>query len=134
MYADFTCPQCALAALELREAQAQTVFRHMAIASRHRRAVPLAQAAEAAGAQGQFWEFHDALYEDQGRLDDPHLWERCRALGIDVERFEADRRAPQVAEKVREQTAAALRAGATGTPSFLVGGSLTAELPPAPGG
>jgi protein-disulfide isomerase len=129
IYADFTCPQCALASLKLRESGVETIFRHMAISSRHRRAVAVAEAVEAAGQQGFFWEFHDLLFEDQGRLDDPHLWDRCRTLGIDIDRFEQDRRAPAGAERVRGQTAEALRAGATGTPSFLVGGILTDELP-----
>ena len=133
MYADFTCPQCATAAFGLRDSGAATVFRHLAISSRHRRAVPLAQAAEAAGAQGFFWEFHDSVLADQGRLHDPHLWERCREIGIDLDRFEADRRDPGAAERVRQQTAVALRAGATGTPAFLVDGSLTTTLPGAPG-
>jgi hypothetical protein len=36
--------------------------------------------------------FHDALFADQGRIDDPHLWTRCERLGLDVDRFETDRR------------------------------------------
>lgn len=128
IYADFTCPQCALAAMALREKPVETVFRHMAISSRHRRSVPVAQAAEAAGAQGRFWDFHDSLFADQGRLDDPHLWERCRALGLDLDRFEADRRSAWALERVQAQTTTALRAGATGTPAFLVDGALTTDL------
>ena len=127
-YGDFTCPDCAVAALALREAPVRVHFRHLAISSRHRRAVPLAQAAEAAGAQGRFWEFHDTLFEDPGHVDDPHLWERCRSLGIDVARFEADRRSAAVRERVRGQTSEALRGGAIGTPSFLVGGRVFASL------
>ena len=61
----------------------------------------LAQAAEAAARQGAFWAFHDALYADQGRIDDPHLWAHCETLGLDLERFQADRRDPAIAERVR---------------------------------
>ena len=60
----------------------------------------LADAAEAAALQGRFWEMHDSLLEDQAHLDDPHLWERCEHLGIDLDRFEADRRSEAVAERV----------------------------------
>ena len=81
----------------------------------------LAQAAEAAARQGAFWAFHDALYADQGHIDDPHLWARCAALGLDVDRFQADRRDPAIAERVRRDVREALRAGATATPTLFDG-------------
>ena len=72
----------------------------------------LAHAAEAAARQGAFWPFHDALYADQGRIDDPHLWARCERLGLDVDRFEADRRVRRGRRARRAATCAtALRAG-----------------------
>jgi protein-disulfide isomerase len=118
VYGDFTCPKCASTALRLRDAGAfRVAFRHFALRARHRRAVALAHAAEAAARQGAFWEMHDSLYADQGRLDDPHLWARCDELGLDVERFEQDRRAPEVAERVSRDVRDALRAGATATPT-----------------
>jgi hypothetical protein len=46
--------------------------------------------AEAAARQDAFWELYDALFADQGRLEDPHLWTRAERLGLDVERCEAD--------------------------------------------
>jgi protein-disulfide isomerase len=99
-YADFTCPRCALAHERLTRAGARVAFRHMALRAKHQRAVPVACAAEAAAAQGAFWPFADALYADQGRLDDPHLWERARALGLDLARFDDDRRGAPVAPGV----------------------------------
>jgi protein-disulfide isomerase len=123
-YADFTCPRCAVEAQRLREAGARVVFRHFALKARHPRSVPLALAAEAAGRQGAFWDFHDSLYEDQGRIDDPHLWARVQALGLDVERFEADRRDQALADRVRGDVRDALRAGATTTPAIFVAGDL----------
>jgi protein-disulfide isomerase len=98
------------------------VFRHFALRAKHPRAVALAHAVEAAAAQGAFWELVDALYADQGRLEDPHLWERCEALGLDLDRFEVDRRSPAVAERVRRDVTDALRAGATATPTVWVAG------------
>jgi protein-disulfide isomerase len=123
-YGDFACPRCAVEATRLHAAAARVVFRHFALKAKHERAVPLALAAEAAARQGAFWAFHDALYSDQGRIDDPHLWARCRALGLDVEAFERDRRDPAVAERVRRDVRDALRAGATTTPALFAAGEL----------
>jgi protein-disulfide isomerase len=123
-YGDFACPRCAVEALRLRDAGARVAFRHFALKAKHERALPLALAAEAVARQGAFWAFHDALYEDQGRVDDPHLWDRCAALGLDVERFQADRRNSAVAERVRRDVRDALRAGATNTPAIFVNGEL----------
>jgi protein-disulfide isomerase len=117
-YGDFACPRCAVEALRLRTEDARVAFRHLALKAKHERAVPLALAVEAAARQGAFWAFHDALYEDQGRIDDPHLWARCEALGLDLDRFEADRRDPAIAERVRRDVRDALRAGATTTPTL----------------
>jgi protein-disulfide isomerase len=119
MYADFSCPRCAVAAIALRDAGTPTAFRHFALRTRHPRAVPLAHAAEAAALQGRFWPFHDALFEDQGHIDDPHLWARCERLGLDLARFEEDRRSPAVAERVRRQLREGMRAGVTATPALL---------------
>jgi protein-disulfide isomerase len=81
--------------------------------------VALAHAAEAAALQGAFWPFHDALFADQGRLDDPHLWDRCERLGLDLARFESDRRSEAVAERVRRDVREGMRAGVTATPALL---------------
>jgi protein-disulfide isomerase len=91
--------------------------------------VPLALAAEAAAAQDAFWPFHDALYADQGRVDDPHLWARVEELGLDLDRFEADRRSDSAAERVRRDTREALRAGATATPTIVRGRELLSGPP-----
>jgi protein-disulfide isomerase len=125
VYADFTCPRCAVVADRLREASGElrVAFRHLALRARHRRAVPLAHAAEAAAGQGAFWPWHDSVYAEQGRLDDPHLWARCEALGLDIVRFEADRRDPAIVERVAREVREALRAGATATPTVWVEGS-----------
>jgi protein-disulfide isomerase len=119
MYADFSCPRCAVAAIALRDAGSSVVFRHFALRGRHPRAVPLAHAVEAAAIQGAFWPFHDALFSDQGRIDDPHLWDRCTQLGLDLDRFEADRRSDAVAHRVARDLKEGMRAGVTATPAVL---------------
>jgi protein-disulfide isomerase len=121
-YGDFACPKCALAHERLRAAPVRVVFRHFALRAKHPRALALAHAAEAAAVQDRFWALADSLYADQGRLDDPHLWARCEALGIDVGRFDGDRRSEAVAERVKRDVRDALRAGATGTPTVWIAG------------
>jgi protein-disulfide isomerase len=122
VYADFTCPFCAVAHQRLLERPVRRVFRHLALRSRHPRAVPVAHAAEAAALQGAFWAFHDALYADQGRLEDPHLWALAERLGMDVDRFDHDRRSEAVCARVRGDTQEAVMAGAMGTPTFFRNG------------
>jgi protein-disulfide isomerase len=121
-YGDFACPKCAVAHERLRTAPVRVAYRHFALKAKHPRALALAHATEAAASQGRFWELADALYRDQGRLEDPHLWARCAALGLDLERFERDRRGDAVAERVRRDVRDALRAGATATPTVWVAG------------
>jgi protein-disulfide isomerase len=117
VYADLGCPHCASAWVELCAREAAIVFRHFPVASKHPRSPALHAAAEAAGRQGRFFELVDSLYEDRGHVDDPHLWERVEQLGLDLERFEADRRSEVVAVRVRRDFESGIRAGVTGTPA-----------------
>ena len=128
VHADFTCPFCAVAHERLSGAPVRRVFRHLALRAKHPRAVAAACAAEAAGRQGAFWPFHDALYADQGRLEDPHLWARATALRLDLERFDADRRSDAVLARVEADTRAAVLAGAMTTPTFLRDGRPNSDL------
>jgi protein-disulfide isomerase len=118
VYADLACPHCAAAWVEICERPAKIVFRHFPVASKHPRAPALHAAAEAAGLQGRFFEMVDSLYAGRGRVDDPHLWERAKASGLDLERFEADRRSEEVAARVRRDFESGIRAGVTGTPAL----------------
>jgi protein-disulfide isomerase len=72
---------------------------------------------------------HDALFADQGRLEDPHLWARAEALGLDLERFEADRRSPAIAERVSADFRSGIRAGVVTTPTLFVAGERWAGRP-----
>jgi len=128
-YADLECPYCAQAHLILKELPITRVFRHFPVASKHPRARALAHAAEAAALQGRFWEMHDSLLEDQGHLDDPHLWERARRLGLDLERFDADRRSQAVAKRVDSDFRSGIRSGITTTPTQFVDGVARPGVP-----
>ena len=121
-YGSYECPFCAKADALLEGSPVQRVFRHFPVDSKHPRATTLGQAAEAAGLQGRFWEMHDSLMADQAHLDDPHLWRRCEELGIDLDRFEANRRSTEVAERVKRDFRSGIRAGVTTTPTLFVDG------------
>jgi protein-disulfide isomerase len=122
-YADLECPYCARAHLILKELPVRRVFRHFPVVSKHPRAKVLAAAAEAAGLQGRFWEMHDSLLEDQAHLDQPHLWERAERLGLDLDRFERDRRSPEVDERVARDFRSGIRAGVMTTPTQFFAGA-----------
>jgi protein-disulfide isomerase len=128
-YADFECHFCRLAHLSLAELPARRVFRHFPVRSKHPRAWAAACAAEAAARQDRFWDMHDSLYADQGRLEDPHLWRRAEELGLDVERFEADRRGDDVLERVRRDFHSGVRAGVATTPTLFVDGAAHMGVP-----
>ena len=128
-YADLECPYCAQTHFLIRDLPIRRVFRHFPVVSKHPRARVLAHAAEAAARQDRFWDFHDSLMADQGRLEDPHLWERCRELGIDLERFDADRRANAALERVERDFRTGIRAGVVSTPTLFVAGEPHPGIP-----
>jgi len=66
---------------------------------------------------------HDLLFADQGRLEDPHLWERAERLGLDLARFERDRRSEETAGRVRRDFHGGVRAGVVTTPTTFCNGS-----------
>lgn len=125
-YADFECPYCAAQSVKLAGLELRRVFRHFPVRSSHPRAWAAACAAEAAAIQGRFWEMHELLFAAQGRLEDPHLWERARTLGLDLERFESDRRSDAVRDRVRRDFQSGVRAGVVTTPTLFSDGRLHA--------
>jgi protein-disulfide isomerase len=63
---------------------------------------------------------HDSLFSDQARLEDPHLWDRARALKLDLEQFDADRRSDAVIARVKRDFDSGIRAGVATTPTLFV--------------
>ncbi len=118
VYADLACPHCAAAWAEIAARPSRIAFRHFPVASKHPRAPALHAAAEAAGRQGAFFAMVDSLYADRAHVDDPHLWARARELGLDLDRFEADRRSEEVAARVRRDFQSGIRAGVATTPAL----------------
>jgi protein-disulfide isomerase len=124
LYMDLACPHCATTWFEVRDLPLRLCVRHFPIASRRPRAPALHAAAEAVALQREeaFWEFCDSLYADRGHQDDPHLWARVEKAGLDLERFERDRRSDEVAERVARDFKGGIRAGITGTPAAFADG------------
>jgi protein-disulfide isomerase len=129
VYADLSCAHCAAAWSEISARAARVAFRHFPVASKHPRAPALHAAAEAAGRQGQFFAMVDSIYDDRGHVDDPHLWRRAEELGLDLDRFEVDRRLDEVAARVRRDFAAGIRAGVSTTPALFGPASSRPEGP-----
>jgi Na+:H+ antiporter, NhaA family len=127
-YGDFQCPDCGLAYPVVRELLAhfgdrlRFVFRHMPLIDLHPRAEAAAEAAEAAGAQGRFWEMHDRLFTHQHELGDGDLLAHAEAIGLDVGRFERELREGRHAARVAEDYASGARSGTPSTPRFFVNG------------
>jgi protein-disulfide isomerase len=117
VYADLGCPHCAAAWVEIAARAGRIAFRHFPVASKHPRSPALHAAAEAAGAQGQFFAMVDSIYADQAHVDDPHLWQRAEQLGLDLTRFERDRRTAATAARVRRDFRSGIRAGVAGAPA-----------------
>ncbi|HKF81767.1 MAG TPA: DsbA family protein [Solirubrobacterales bacterium] len=117
VYADLGCPHCAGAWGRLSKHPGRLVLRHFPVKSKHPRSPALHAAAEAAGRQGRFFEMVDSLYADRGRVDDPHLWERAERFELDLDRFEADRRAREIQARIRRDFQSGIRAGVAGTPA-----------------
>jgi len=129
VYADLGCPHCAASWERICASDRRVVFRHFPVASKHPRSPALHAAAEAAGLQGTFFEMVDSLYDDRAHVDDPHLWQRVEELGLDLERFQSDRRSAQVAERVRRDFESGIRAGVAGTPALFGDGQLPSLYP-----
>src|SRR5205809_7295087 len=95
-YGDYECPYCGAAYPIVKEVQARIgerlrfVFRNFPISTSHPHAERAAEAAEAAAAQGKFWEMHDLLYENQRRLRDEDLRTYAEQLGLDVGLFDKE--------------------------------------------
>jgi Na+/H+ antiporter NhaA len=127
-FGDFECPFCGRATgavEEVRETLGDEllyVFRHLPLSDVHPHAELAAEAAEAAGRQGRFWEMHDRLYAHQDALGVTELLGHADALGLDVERFARDLESGECAAAVRDDVASAEASGAGGTPTFYIGG------------
>ena len=127
-YGDFQCPICQAvepAVQQLRSQHASDVafvFRHFPIEEAHPLALMAAEATEAAGAQGRFWEMHDLLLAPGSHLTRHHLDGYARQIGLDMARFAAELDDEIYRQRVREHQESGRRAYLRATPGFFVNG------------
>ncbi len=127
-YGDYECPYCGQAYAVVKELQRRLgkqlrfVFRNFPLSTMHPLAEHAAEAAEAAGVHGKFWEMHDALYENQEALDDGDLVEYAVAVGLDATKFTGEMTKHTQAARVREDFLSGVRSGVNGTPTFFING------------
>jgi protein-disulfide isomerase len=127
-YGDFECPYCAAARPTLESLihenreLVRLVFRHFPVTSAHPHAFGAAEAAEAAGAQGAFWEMHDLLFSNRAALEHDDLLSYAGELGLDLPRFDRELGAHFYAEEIRQDFHRGIRDGVNGTPTLFVDG------------
>lgn len=125
-YGDYECPHCAAAHLIVQDVRRRMgdrlryAFRHFPLASLHPHAERAAEAAEAAAAQGRFWEMHDSLFAQPDALEDGDLVRRAAKLGLDVSQFTDELAAGQHLARVRRDFQSGIRSGVNGTPTFYI--------------
>jgi Na+/H+ antiporter NhaA len=127
-YGDYECPYCGRAEVVIRELldsfgdDLRYVWRHLPLNDVHPNAQMAAEASEAAGAQGAFWEMNDRLLQNQDQLTPANLRRHAEELGLDVDRFWDELRHRAYAERVAEDVASADASGVAGTPGFFING------------
>jgi Na+/H+ antiporter NhaA len=126
-YGDFECPYCGMAEPAVREllrdyGEVRYVWRHLPLNDVHPNAQLAAEAAEAAGKQGSFWEMHDLLLDHQDALHPRDLVGYAASLGLDTEKFATDLRKHAGRAHVDEDLESADLSNVSGTPTFFVNG------------
>lgn len=133
-YADFQCPYCRQAERTLREVgrrfgdQVRVVHMDFPLSS-HPGAMDAALAARCANGQGRFWDYHDALMTQPMQISTISLVDLAHRLGLNVPSFSACLSERRYESAVRADMAAGVRAGASGTPFFVVNGRPLAGAP-----
>jgi len=127
-YGDYECPYCGMAYPVVKKVQARLgnqlrfVFRNFPLAEAHPHATAAAELAEAAAAQGKFWEMHDTLYEHQRALTPADLERHARKVGLDLDALESALRGGAPHQRVKADFMSGVRSGVNGTPTFFING------------
>jgi protein-disulfide isomerase len=127
-YGDYECPYCGRAhpiVEEIRKRMGDRlrfVFRNFPWNNVHPHASQAAQAAEAAAAQGKFWEMHDILYEHQADLEPQDIHRYALRIGLEIYKFDADLSSERFARRVAADHDGGLRSGVNRTPTFFING------------
>ncbi|MBX3159043.1 MAG: thioredoxin domain-containing protein [Deltaproteobacteria bacterium] len=127
-FGDFQCPFCGRTYGVLKELEARyardlrVAFRHFPLTQIHPLAMIAAETAEAAGAQGKFWEMHDVLFENQPRFEYERLVAYVMNLDLDVDEFHEAIASHRHVPKIRDDFMGGVRSGVNGTPTLFLNG------------
>ena len=127
-YGDFECPSCRKAWPMVKQLQHRLgdrfrfVFRNFPLTKLHPNAEHAAEAAEAAAAQGAYWQMHDRLFERQFALENDNLIEYASELGLDADRFRVELEGGTYRQRVKEDVSSGILSGVNGTPTFFING------------
>jgi protein-disulfide isomerase len=127
-YGDFECPSCKVATqtpkllLERFPSRIRFIYRHFPLEEAHPHALMAAEASEAAGAQGKFWQMHDLLFQNQAHLKDRDLYRYAGEVGCDLARYTAEMDDHIYLQKVREHMEGGRRCHMRATPTFFLDG------------
>ena len=127
-YGDYQCPHCAKVHSIIQVLQQQLsgqlryIYRHFPCHVLHPDAQHAAEAAEAAGNQGKFWEMHDCLYVNHHALSNGHLVEYAIALNLDINQFLQEVTGDWYVKHIEEDLESGRASGVTMTPAFFING------------
>jgi formate-nitrite transporter family protein len=134
-YGDFQCPYCGQVApvadrlLEHFGDQLRFAFREFPLTESHQYAYDAAEAAEAAAAQGKFWEMHDVLYAHQRALDPQHLVQYAETIGLDADKVAAALENDTFGPRIERDMRSGEESGVPGTPAFFINGQFFEGMP-----
>ena len=134
-FSDFECPYCSKAQAVVKEFMARNqnevtlVYKHFPLTEIHAQAEPAALASWAATQQGKFWEYHDALFEQQSKLGEEFYLELAKTLKLDIDRFNRDRQSPEAKAAIKKDFELGKSLGVRGTPSFVINGVFFSGVP-----
>jgi protein-disulfide isomerase len=129
-YGDYECPYTRQSTTVVRAIQQQLgdklrfVFRNFPLTEIHPHALHSAETAEAAAAQGKFWEMHDYIFHHQHTLEDSDLEQFAIAVGLDMQQFARDMAERPYISRIEEDLQSGIRSGVRGTPTFFINGAL----------
>jgi len=126
-FSDFQCPYCAQAepvlaqVLKAYPKEVRLVFKHYPLPF-HNYAMLAAKASEAAKEQGKFWEMHDLIFQNLGRIDEQRLKDFAKQLGLNVEKFSSDLESHKYDKIIQQDMMLARNSDVTGTPTMFING------------
>ena len=129
-YGDYECPYTRQSTHVVRALQQELgdqlrfVYRNFPLIEIHPHALHAAFAAEAAAAQGKFWEMHDAIFHHQHTLEDADLAQFAETVGLDLEQYTRDMTEQRGLARIKEDVEGGERSGVQGTPTFFINGIL----------